>query len=370
MGSRIEGNEIFYLWRITLLFNIMVIMNGVNSSSFIVTEDLYTNANLPFTLPVFYTNSMDRLISLECKTVTSNSGLTAQTVTLPVGSNQKVNVVFSGSLKISLPFEVSCSVGDQTEILTKSIVSNTEKVLGLCHLDQLYADPTTGKVEIRTAETQGDVNLNSCSCIDDGKSILNFDDKDTAKVNNGNCVGPVCECTLKCTYDTNRGNGFVSRKVKVLKPVLYITSSFEKLTLFKNTSTIAAFTVPPSTDTLECFANKVDVSGSTYLVEDVIKNSDFKDLVLEESGPGVYHVFPKDSNVPSGVYGIKCTSGTVSDSFVFEFDNSEASNIAGEIIDFDKYVSVPCSCDKTPGFCDHRCCCDKDCSDGQVLVYF
>ncbi|XP_063676186.1 uncharacterized protein LOC134812628 isoform X2 [Bolinopsis microptera] len=364
MGSRIKEKEILYLWRITLFFN-MVIMNGVNSSSFIVTEDLYTNENPPFTLPVFYTNSMDSPISLKCKTVNSNSGLTAQTVTLPVGSNQKVDVVFSGSLTISLPFEVSCSVEDETEILTKSIVSDTERVLGLCHLDQLYADPTTGKVEIRTAETQGDITLNFCSCINvDEKSILLFDDKDTAEVSNGNCVGPVCKCTLKCTYNTNQ---FVSRELKVLKPVLYIKSSFEKLTLFKNTSTIAAFTFPPSKDALECFANKVDVSESTFLVGDVIKNGNFKDLVLEESqsDPGVYHVFPKDSAVLSGVYGIKCTSGTTSDTFVFEFDNSEASNIVGEKIDFDEYVSVPCSCDKTPGFCDHRCCCDSDCSDVQ-----
>jgi hypothetical protein len=297
-------------------------------------------------------------------------------------------MVFSGTLNPTGTFslEVSCSVNEQTKAQTKATVSKTEKILALCQLDQLYPDPESGKVEIHASpdpESQDQIlNNQKCSCKDDdGNTVLtNFNLKaDTkfvfaATVDKSNCDKEICPCTLECYYMTASNEKVsVSRKVKIMKPEIYMRSSFERLTHYKNTSTITAFTYPPSKD-ISCFANKVSINSFT--AQDFNEDESFSDLVLEKlqtnsPNSAVYHVFPNISTaLASGVYGIKCTSSSSSASatFLFEFDNSEASSIAGEKVDFEQYVSVPCSCDQTPSFCDYQCCCDPDCSDIQVIT--
>ena len=382
--------EIFRLQRNLILFcYIMAIMEEANSS-FIVVEDLYTRTDTPpFTLSVHYTNDMDSAITLTCKT--SNSGIVAPPTELPVGTKQKTTVEFTGTLNTgstTLPLEVSCSIGDKPQAYTKAIISNTAlELLELCHSDQIQPNPSDGKYNISIRGTSGTkntitINPSQCSCEDDdGNSVLqNFkkivgtDFDLTADIADSSCDASVCSCTLECPYSStvsSDDNLSVSRKVKVLKPAIYIASSFEKLTLYKNTSTVTAFAYPPSDVEISCFVNKVNISDD-FTAEDVIEYNDVgedKDLALEKWSLGVYHVFPKNSSVKSGLYGIKCEAGTASDTFLFQFINSEASSIAGEKINFDQYVSVPCSCDGTPSFCDGRCCCDPDCSDVQVFIH-
>ena len=347
-------------------------------STIIVAQDFYTDSNTPpFTISVTYENTAASPVTLTCKTVEQNSGIYAPSVELSpsTGSDQKISVEFTGTLNIELPFQISCSIGEEATVVTNAIIAHSEIRLALCNSDEVYyPDSETNKVNLYLypgIEDSITVAAADCSCLDDSnKPILdNFqlvtDTKfELTATKTADCTlsEEFCSCTFKCTYSSDLS---VSRKIKVLNPVLYITSSFETLTSYKNTSTVSAHTFPPSTE-ITCFANKVALESDTFTAGEVVEDGNFEDLVLEKLSSGVFHVFPKDSTVSSGVYGIKCSSGSTTDTFLFELDNSEPSSISGEKVNFDEYASVPCSCDLTPAFCDARCCCDSDCSDLQV----
>ena len=347
-------------------------------STIIVAQDLYTDSNIPpFTISVSYENTAASPITLTCKTVEQNSGISAPSVELSpsTGSDQTISVEFTGTLNIELPVKISCSVGEETTIVTDATIAHSENRLALCNSDEVYyPDSETNKVNLYLhpgIEDSITVAATGCSCLDDSnKPILdNFQlvtdtkfELTATKTADCSLSEEFCSCTFKCTYSSDLS---VSRKIRVRNPVLYITSSFETLTSYKNTSTVSAYTFPPSAE-ITCFANKVAVDKNTFTTSEVVEDSNFEDMVLEKLSSGVFHVFPKDSTVSSGVYGIKCSSSSATDTFLFELDNSEPSSISGEKVNFDEYVSVPCSCDLTPAFCDARCCCDSDCSDLQV----
>ena len=372
------------IWNLFTFYRYLLMIRAVNSSM-IVAQDLYTATDTPpFTITVTYENTADSPILLTCETVDKNSGLSAPNIELPTstGFKQTVSVVFSGTLNIELPVELSCTIEarEETTVVTHAIIAHSENKLAFCNSDEVYSDSNGNvKLFLYSGSEDSDVTVTGggCSCNNDaGNPILdNFNliegtrfNLTATKASDCDQSEAFCSCTLKCTYNTQTQNNLsVSRRIKLLNPVLHIKSSFKKLTFYKNTSTITAYTFPPSQE-VTCFANKVTVNPNTFTAGEVDENSDFKDLVLVKLSSGVFHVFPKDSTVTAGIYGIKCSSGSASDTFLFELVASKNSSIAGEKVNFDEYVSVLCSCNRTAEFCDAQCCCDSDCSELQVSI--
>lgn len=340
------------------------------NTSFVALKDLYTTKTTPpFELHLHYTNDGDSPILLLCSTVQSNSGLTSQPLTLPVGSKDQIATVsFSGSSTITASFEIACSIEDNSGILTRAMVQIIPQTsLWLCQRSQLIQDPVSGQVLITASLGNNEgLTLRDCTCQENDKDVLiNWTTSGfslNAVINENVCNEPLCFCTLSCSYDPDSST-FYSVNVVVMKSVFSITSSFKKLTPFTKTSTISVST---ASNDIECFANKVTLDN--FKTGDVIKEDSFQDIILVNSTiPGLYTVFPNVS-AGTGIYGIKCQSGSFSDVFFFEYEKSNASVIEGEKLDFTKYVTVQCSCDVTSNFCDIRCCCDKDCSSVQVSI--
>ncbi|KAL5263979.1 hypothetical protein ACHWQZ_G005169 [Mnemiopsis leidyi] len=373
------------IWNLFTFYRYLLMIRAVNSSM-IVAQDLYTATDTPpFTITVTYENTADSPILLTCETVDKNSGLSAPNIELPTstGFKQTVSVVFSGTLNIELPVELSCTIEarEETTVVTHAIIAHSENKLAFCNSDEVYSD-SNGNVKLFLYSGSEDsavtVTGGGCSCNNDaGNPILdNFNLIEGTRFNLTSTKASACDqseafcsCTLKCTYNTQTQNNLsVNRRIKLLNPVLHIKSSFKKLTFYKNISTITAYTFPPSQE-VTCFANKVTVNPNTFTAGEVDENSDFKHLVLVKLSSGVFHVFPKDSTVTAGIYGIKCSSGSASDTFLFELVASKNSSIAGEKVNFDEYVSVLCSCNRTAEFCDAQCCCDSDCSELQKASF-